>query len=284
MSNSKFQAKLAAKRASKDKAISHYVPGDLVLWNPREKPSDHLPTKLSPYWLGPYEVISHVRNAVSVRHIVLHVEAVLHVERLKPFIGTRAQAISIARHDQHQYNILHFNYYTGNPFMRSSMTFSITFEDGTAVLPFGGDFKDSKPFESFIFRTPELFPLRYTASDAIRQVRNMEKLSITTVSPNDRAYMHLRIYDGRTSMWYDSLNLPDKAIPYVTPIIFTRWINRNNHREIEVIVPVFGKTHSKYKLILSSYDIMAYVFLDTPYWYNHVDGNTIHKYPQILSS
>jgi hypothetical protein len=75
----KFQMKLAEERRKADANISSYSPGDLVLFNPREKPTDHLPTKLSSNWLGPYQVVSQSKNDVMVKHIVLHTESVFHV-------------------------------------------------------------------------------------------------------------------------------------------------------------------------------------------------------------
>ena len=123
-----LQDKLAAKRREEDKNISSYASGDLVLFNPREHPRDHLPTKLTPNWLGPYQVIQQVKNDVLAKHIVLHTEGVFHVERLKSFFGTFEQALDIARHDQHQFKIISINYFTGNPFIRTSMTFNVTFE------------------------------------------------------------------------------------------------------------------------------------------------------------
>ena len=116
-----LQAELAQERAKRDEHISTYEPNDLILFNPREKPSDHLDSKLSADWLGPYEVISQTKNDISARHIVLQSTAVLHVDRVKPFFGTREEAIAIARYDQHQYQIVSFNFYTGNPFVRTSM-------------------------------------------------------------------------------------------------------------------------------------------------------------------
>ena len=101
-----LQVELAAERAANDKNVSRYEPGDMVLFNPREKPSDHLSSKLSTDWLGPYEVIQQVKNDVGVKHIVLHTEAVIHVSRLKPFFGSYEEALSIARHDQHQFKIV----------------------------------------------------------------------------------------------------------------------------------------------------------------------------------
>ena len=129
-----LQTKLAAERAAADKQISHYEPGDYLLFNPRENPHDHLPTKLSPPWLGPYVVIQQVQNDISVKHVVTHSPHVFHVDRVKPFFGREDQAIAVARHDQQQFRIVSFNFYSGNPFVRTSMVFNITFEDGTIDL------------------------------------------------------------------------------------------------------------------------------------------------------
>ena len=201
------------------------------------------------------------------------------------FFGSYEDALSIARHDQHQFKIVRINYYTGNPFIRTSMTFNITFEDGTITMPYGGDFILSQQFESYVLETPDLFPLRFPVKIASREIRAMEKLAITSFFPWDEAYVNLRIYDGRTSMWFDSLNLPNPDRPYITRIIFTHWSNRNNHREIEAIVPFFGTNHPKYRLILTSYDIMAYVFLEWPYFTTTLlDVEDRTKYPRILHS
>ena len=278
-----LQDKLAAKRREEDKNISSYASGDLVLFNPREHPRDHLPTKLTPDWLGPYQVIQQVKNDVLAKHIVLHTEGVFHVERLKPFFGTFEQALDIARHDQHQFKIISINYFTGNPFIRTSMTFNVTFEDGTIDLPYGGDFISSQQFEDFTLAIPILFPLRFPANVALREVRKIEKLAITAVWPGVNAFVDFRIYDGRTSAWFDSLSLPDKTRPYITPITFTRW-EHHNGLEIEAIVPIFGAHHQKYKLILSAYDVMAYVFIDWPYFTtNMLDFADRNKFPQLLA-
>ena len=69
------------------KNISTYEPHDLILFNPRKQPSDHLETKLSPSWLGPYEVVSQAKNNITVQHVVLKSIAVLQIDRAKPFFG-----------------------------------------------------------------------------------------------------------------------------------------------------------------------------------------------------
>ena len=277
-----LQIELAKERAAKDKNIAAYEPGDLVLFNPREQPSDHLPSKLHTNWLGPYKVIRQVKNDVAAKHIVLNTEAVFHVERLKPFFGSYEDALVIARHDQHQFTIVSFNFYTGNPHIRTSMTFNVTFEDGTITLPYGGDFILSQQFEEYIMATPELFPLRFPVKIASREITKMEKLAITTVSPSVEAYVNLRIYDGRTSAWFDSLSLPKPTHPYITRIIFTHWFKRHNTTKIGAIVPFFGTNHPKYRLVLTAYDIMAFVSLDWPYWTTTLlEEKDRIKYPRI---
>ena len=279
-----FQRKLAEERKAKDKNVSQYEAGDLVLLSAKEKPSDHLETKLSPNWLGPYQVISQVKNDVTMKHIVLHTEIVRHVSRLKPFFGTYEDAIQIARHDQHQYYIVSINFFTGNPFVRTSMSFNVTFDDGTITMPYGDDLRKSQQFDQYINALPILFPLRFPAKVAQKEVRKMELLAITTVGPTTDAYVDFRIYDGNSSTWFDSLGLPNQEKPYITAITFTKWHNKT-HREIEAVVPFFGPTHPKYKLILTAYDVMAYVHLDCDYWntilidpgYTSGDDKNIHR-------
>ena len=259
----KFQQLLAEERRKADANISSYVKGDLILFNPREKPSDHLPTKLSPNWLGPYQVISQEKNDVRVKHIVLHSEAVFHVDRIKPFIGSYEQALEIARHDQHQYRIESINYFTGNPFVRSSMTFHVLFEDGAITMPYAEDLAQSQQFEEFVLAHPILFPLRHTAKQALVEISKINKLAIDGFQPGDNAYLDLRFYDGRSSSWFDSLNLPHSTsdIPvsanlmYVTPVTFTRWLN-NKHTEIEARVPFWGPDSM---IRLKPYDIQSCV-------------------------
>ena len=62
-----LQTKIAPERAASNQNISTYEPGDLILFNPREKPSDHLDTKLSPPWLGTYQVLLIYQFWLSVK-------------------------------------------------------------------------------------------------------------------------------------------------------------------------------------------------------------------------
>ena len=81
----KVQDDIARERTSKvplDKQ-NKYQPGDLVLW--QLNPDQHRPNKLSPRFLGPFEVINQDKNEVTCKHVNLGTLKVFHVERLKIF-------------------------------------------------------------------------------------------------------------------------------------------------------------------------------------------------------
>ena len=58
----KLQSQLAEERRKAVGIVSKYVPGDLVLWDPRERPSDYLESKLSPSFHGPFKVVSQTKT------------------------------------------------------------------------------------------------------------------------------------------------------------------------------------------------------------------------------
>ena len=248
----KLQYEIAEERRSQDKPHTTYEPGDLVLWNPREKSSDHLPNKLDSNWMGPYEVINHIKNDVECRHLVLKTEHKFHVSRVKPFFGSYEDGIRCAKLDQNQYYIKYIKYYTGNPHVRTSMTFTIMWEDGEASIPWNTDLAATQQYEEYINSRPELFPLRYTADEAKRRISAINKLCITTVQPGDILYLSLRYFDGLNNMWYDSLNLPEMDKTYVVEISVSELTGRSNNK-VKVICTAFNDIY-----ILSHYDILAY--------------------------
>ena len=132
--STKFQQQIVEDRAKDDGEIPTYHEGDTVLWNPREKPSHHKETKLTPKWSGPYIVQRQVKNTVECIHVNLQTYHEFHVSRLKPFIGTPEEALDIAKLDKNQVNIKHINYFTGNPHVRGSMLFNVTFEDNETTV------------------------------------------------------------------------------------------------------------------------------------------------------
>jgi RNase H-like domain found in reverse transcriptase len=273
----KLQQQLAASRAAKDKAYTAYEAGDYILFNPREKPADHLPHKLDPDWLGPYEVISQNKNDITCKHVVLHSIHTFHVSRVKPFFGSRDDAYKCAKLDQNQFFIRSIDRYTGNPRVRTSLVFTVTFEDGEALVPWSKDIAETQQMEAFIFTRPELFPLQFSAEEASKRIRQMNQLAITSVQPGDVIYLHLRYFDGDDRAWYDSLKLPVHR-EYVVQVRVERFTDRRQ-RQVLVYCETFDDRYA-----LTAYDIMAYTLR------SHVDSSRYevitrgHEniYPQVF--
>jgi hypothetical protein len=253
-----FQNKLAEERRNNAGVPGKYVEGDLVLWNPREQPSDYLESKLSPAFQGPFEVLGQEKNDVRCRHLNLGYEASLHVSRLKPFFGSREEGIVIARLDRDQFVITRINSYTGNAFKRESLLFNVLFDDGSTVdLPYSKDLAQSQQFRDFISSIPTLLPIRFdTLRESTAAIRALNKLAITDLAAHTTVYLNLRFYDGATNAWYDSLQLPSTTDHFV-PAIVTRFL-KNNLR-VELSVTLFTTMH-----VLTLSDVTMYVTLQLP--------------------
>ena len=63
------------------------------------------PTKLASPYTGPFEVIQQTKNDVECRHLVMGNIRVLHITRLKLFVGTREEAYKAALLDADQFVI-----------------------------------------------------------------------------------------------------------------------------------------------------------------------------------
>ena len=248
-----LQEEIKLERQSKDLAVSKYCAGDYVLWNQKEQSSDHLPTKLSTTWLGPYEVISQEKNDVTCKHLVLMSEHVFHVERLKPFFGTKQDAYDVAKLDRNQFFIHSIDFFTGNPHKRNSMMFGVMFEYETEIItvPYSSDIADTSQFHDYIHEHRYLFPLRFNAKEAVKQVASMKKHAIAGAHVGEDGYLSLRYFDGVDRAWYDTLHLPDKAKDYVVPIHYVSWRD-NRLLTVNVYCALFDSTY-----VLTSYDVYA---------------------------
>jgi hypothetical protein len=278
------QAEIVQERKKNDKPHTTYAVGDYVLWNPREEQSDFNPAgKLGPNWFGPYEVIQQVKNDVTMKHMCIHTVEVQHVSRLKPFFGSREDALNMAKLDYNQYDIVRFNYFTGNPHKRSSMLFNVTFayngitED--KMVPYSADLDRTQQFEEYINSNPILFPLRYHAKESIKQINNMNRQAITRVVPMDTVYLNLRYFDGTNSAWFDSLDLPEKNKTYSVMIRVLNWENRL-HTKLKAYCEVFDLN-----VLLTTYDIHALTITEEDFdeeKYILVTVNMQRQYPKMF--
>jgi hypothetical protein len=229
--SSELQAEIVRERSMSSKQVPKFESGDLILWNPRETPEDFLDSKLSPPWLGPYEVTHQVKNDIECIHVNLRTVHTFHVSRVKPFFGTREDALKVAKLDKNQFFIVSFNYYSGNPHKRYSLKFNVTFEDGTVDIDFNRDLADSQQYADYAALTKSLLPLRFrTAKEAEHAMAQMNQLAITSFSPGDTLLLDLRYFDHVDLGWFDSLNLPLKTSTYVFQATCLAWPSPRQNR------------------------------------------------------
>jgi len=236
----KHQDRIASERKkySSPELQNTFQPGDRVLW--QRDPNIPLPSKLSPKFVGPYEVISQDRNDVTCRHLILGHIKVFHVSRLKIFHGSLESAKNTAMIDNNQYVINEFKAFRGNPKTRTTMEFEVLFEDGSLVwLPWSKDLFNTVQYEAYCRSRPELYPLIYDAKIAGKRIKELNASPITEVKPGDTVLVDIRSYGAG---WYDSLSLEDKHhINYLVEYRYVKW-KSNRHLKIEAICSLFGET------------------------------------------
>ena len=245
----KLQDDIVKKRQADNGAIPIYLPGDFILWNSRENPCDHLPEKLTTAWKGPYKVIEQKKNDIRCTHVVLGEEVILHVSRVKPFFGSTEDATRVAMSDKDQVTIISINWSTGNPHIRTSMVFGITWEDGFQSIQYNPDLAASKPFEDYVTSKPRLFPLQFTSKEAKKEITKINKNGITSLF----VYLDLHYFDGYNSIWYDNLSLPHPEKTYVTRAKVISWVSQS-HNKVKIIVPIFNEHY-----VLTTYEVQAYI-------------------------
>jgi hypothetical protein len=252
--SAELQKQVIEERCKHDGEHQVYEPGDLVLFNPREKPTSMLPAKLYPRMLGPYRVLSHVQNDVSLEHVVTGAPMITHVSRLIPFIGSDSDAYDVAKIDQDQYVITEISYFIGNVHIRKSLEFHVVFEDSESkMIPYNPDLASAEPFKQYVLSKSYLFPLRYTYNEAKKQKTRLNRLPITKIVPYSAHYLHLRYYDKENLEWYDTLKFEYPNKDYLVHIDFANW-SRPSRTEIEVSCPILNHT-----FIITNYEICMYV-------------------------
>ena len=163
-----------------------YQPGDFVLLcedtgRPRRD-------KLSPHYTGPYMVITQIKNDVSCRHLASGVTSVLHVEKLKRYVGSHAQAKEAANAECDQYDVDCILGYRGDPSRRSDMEFELLFRAGDTLWKrYCKDIYVSVYFEEFCRARPKLRRLLTSESDSKAQTALINKTPITSFQSGDSA-------------------------------------------------------------------------------------------------
>ena len=181
------------------------------------------PHKLAPEFLGPYEVVIQVKNDVEVRDLIYGHIKFFPVDRLKPFHGTKEDAISLAQQDADQYQVDRILAYRGDPKVRTTIIeFEVRFADSSIVwLPYSQDiFFQMEQYETFCTET-RLYFLQYKVKSAQQAIQQLNKQPITLRAPGDVIYVDIRTFGED---WYQVSQLPDLYhIRYVDAWTITGW-------------------------------------------------------------
>ena len=249
-----------------------FQPGDFVL-----KRLEHRPSKLMFQLSGPYKVVSQEKNDVQVRSLVYDNILTFNLDHLKVFIGTEAEAKSMALLDKNQYLIKEVQAYRGDPANRSSCTFLVWFEDNDLVwLPYSLDISNTSQFEAFCSTRPELYTLLYSYVEAQKMIAAINRSPITEVQPGDTVFVDLQFYGAG---WYNSLDLPNSdIIRYVVSFTYVRWYHKTSQTKIVAQCAIF-----KEEWPVNHHFVRAYGSAKLPPDNSQlVDSDLVHQFPHIL--
>jgi hypothetical protein len=126
--SSKYQIDLRNKRITESELQNKYQPGDLILFNPKENPYALRESKMSPKFLGPYQVISQHRNDITCKHVTLNTRHVLHSSRVHPFFGTYDDAKRISMVDREEFLVEEILAHRGNDKRKTSLEFLVKWQ------------------------------------------------------------------------------------------------------------------------------------------------------------
>jgi hypothetical protein len=223
-----YQLSLVEKRDNSNShpsTLNKYQPGEFILFSySEEHPQEY---KLDSKHLGPFRVVSHIKNDVTVRNLITDAIKVFHSNRLKYFFGSSEQAKEAALRDMDQYLVDSFIAYRGDPLVRTSLSFYVKFKDGTQIwVIWSKDLFDTLQYEQYCRSLPQLFPLIVLHRESLILMKQLNLTPITVVDVGQTAYMDIRAIGAG---WYAGLNLPNPDFTtYVVPLIFKSWQGGRN--------------------------------------------------------
>jgi len=279
------QQRLVKKRVDQSLQHNQFVVGDLVLKSVRSSTKHWKPEKLGPSFYGPYEVTRVHSNDYTCRHITDGTVDTFHTSMLKPYFGTREMAKRAALLDHDQYFVSAVTQYIGDPVIRTSMEFLVTYADGDESWQlYSADLSHVEAFQTFCLSRPELWPLIHTEAVARKQRVALNRAPITEVSPGDTRYVDLR---SISQHWYNGLEgeLLDPQIPdenttiYVVPFVIGDWRNRL-HTKVRVTCPLLDHAEDWNHDMVKSWGM--YEVVRAPFVL--VDAAFLSKHPRIVSS
>lgn len=231
------QSKIFAQRQAAFALVKdtphQYCTGDLVLMT-RELGTRSKDAKLESLYLGPYEVLLQESNDLQVRHLASHIVYTYHVERFKPFFGSRSAAIELARTDLDHHLIAAILTYRGDPNIRTSLEFLVEFAAGVLIWKrWDLELFHTIPYEEFCRSRHELSLLLYPLKEAKAHASAIKKTAIATILPGQITYISLRFFGN--DIWRSSLLLPNQDREYTHKCRYGQ-LRKNNTIELKVII------------------------------------------------
>ena len=226
------QEKVQATRMG-DEITNTYVTGDLILFD--ESSRGRREEKLKPRYSGPYIITSVHKADVTCSHIVTGKSRTIHMEHVKPFFGSKAEAFQAAKVDDQQHLIVRILDYRGEPEKRSTMFFLVEFEENDVLwLDYNADLAASKPFELYCLGLPQLEPLLYTERAWRTRKASLNAAGVVGVVLGDSCYVDLRAWGPG---YYHSLKLP-MGHRYVVLCTYLKWTDKRR-RKVDVRCQLF---------------------------------------------
>ena len=211
-----------------------------------------------------------------MRHLASHVVEPYHVERFKPFFGTRLDAEALARKDYDQYVIAAILGYKGNSDSRETIEFLVCFaDDDTRWRTFDRELFETTAYEEFCRSRPELQLLIYTTRESAARTARYNKLPITEVSSGDTIFLDVRFLGG--AEWYNSLQLPDHhSLIYVLSATYQDFVS-NRKLKIMLHIALLNETYR-----LSHMEVLRWGSRRSLAGCILIDQHLLSQYPAIL--
>ncbi len=216
-----------------------------------------LPDKLTPRNQGPYKVVSHDGNWVTVRNLIFDYVKVFDQSDLTLFVGSEADAMRVAQCDADQFEIVKIAGHAGNPRKRMSMDFLVVYKNGDSRwCKFSQDIAQTQRFEEYCQPRPELRQLLITEDLANKFRSACLKVPITLVKPGDVVYVDIRSWN---TYWYSTLDLlPDKdTLTYVVRCEYGQFCGskkRPNYK-IKTYFPAMFEEHESDNVFVNEYGL-----------------------------
>ena len=184
-----------------------FQPGDLVFQHIEKKKRSNT---FAPLKLGPYQVIKHRENTVTLRNLVNGRIHDVHVTKCSLFDGQLDDAHRLAKQDNAESDFTGISGWRGNPENRQTLTFKVDYTDGTSQWQsfWHSDIQETVQLDEYCKNIPCLQHLTKTKDQETALLRELALLRIPD-KQGDEVLLDLRFL-SHTLYQFKAMDLPDK--------------------------------------------------------------------------